>query len=56
MKSFFILECSKIKKYLNIEECIWARVYGVRKEIFTDIIKIHGFQYKLKHNILVNNY
>ena len=31
-------------------------MYGLRKDIFTDIIKTHGFQYKLMHNILVNNY
>ena len=42
-------------KYINIEECNWAKVYGLRREIFTHI-KTQNFQYKLMHSILVNNY
>ena len=45
----------RINKYLNKEECNWAKVYGLTKEIFTDI-RTQNFQYKLLHNILVNNY
>ena len=34
---------------------MFAKVYALTKEIFTDI-KTQNFQYKLLHNILVNNY
>ena len=45
----------RINKYLYREECNWAKMYGLTKEIFTDI-RTQNFQYKLLHNILVNNY